>query len=183
MDNGMGRSLAYEMHGHPGEWGIRMTADHKMPHEAMQLIKDRYDEMFGGTGGGGNAAEVLTDSAPDLTTADVNSLQGVIHMDIITPDSLPSNTHLLDTLSYTAPNMPGSQFATNIGLPSKVWLKNLQPYIADQVANHNPNYANSFYVGSNNTVAYTGNGKLSKATIADMLTHIPKNVRDTLKVG
>lgn len=183
FDNGAGRPLVYEMHGEPGNWGIRMTADHQMPHEAMQLIKDRYDEMFGSGVGSDHVADALTDTTPDLTASDVQSLQNVIHMDTIAASDLPANVHLLDTLSFTAPNMPGTQFAINIGLPSRVWLDNLQPYIADQISNHNPNYINSFYLNGNNSVTYTGNGKLPPATIADMLTHIPKPVRESLTIS
>ena len=186
LDNGAGRPFAYEMKGIPGNWGIRMTPDHKMPPEAFKIITDKYQEMFGTPTGGAShtVAEVAQSTDVTLTHADAENLQGIIKMDVIKPEDIASHPELMDKLSYVAPSMPVERFAQHIGLPSEVWLKNLQPYIAEQIGNHNPLYADSFFVGFDGAVRFTGYpNRMRPDTLVDLLRHIPEGVRKGVSIS
>lgn len=189
MKNGFGQPLAYEMHGEPGNWGIRMTADGKMPVEAMNEIAHTYQEMFGGgvpTGGAEVAGDVV--SAPDsvtLTEADANELKNVVKMDVISPDDVKAviaeHPGLIDKLSHAAANVPAEQFAHHIGLPDQVWQNDLQKYIVTQLDNNNPLYTNAFY-RPDNVVRFVG-PTIPQETVVDLLAHIPKEVRESITVS
>jgi hypothetical protein len=182
--------LGYQMG--QDEWGLRMTPDHKMPREALELIQQTHEEMFGGTGAPSVApTEVLGSDAPgtslsteaNLTTSDVQELKGIVGKEIITASDVASHPELFEKLSYVAPNVTGESFASTIGLPDKVWLESLQPYIVDQLDAGNSDYRGVFYETSNGGVNFTGNGRVPAGTIADMLEHIPKNVRESLRTS
>lgn len=189
MPNGYDQPLAYEMHGEPGNWGIRMTADGKMPKEAMDTIVNTYQEMFGGgvpagTGGLENAADVAsTPDAVTLTQADAAELQNVVKMDVINPDDvIAQHPALVDKLSHAAANVPAEQFAHHMALPDEVWLKNLQPYIVEQMRGGNDLYTNAFYQGPDNVVRFV-NATIPKEAVADLLAQIPREVRESVTVS
>jgi hypothetical protein len=181
VQNGYGQPFAYEMNGVPGNWGIRMTPDHQMPQEAVDIITSKYQEMFGTPTGTGGVSEAIQNSdAITLNEADARGLENVIKMDTITPEAVAEQTGLMEKLSYATPNLSGERFAQHIGLPTSAW-EGLQEYMTTQIEGNNRLYADYFYVGGDGDVRFTGYGdKLRPETVADMLQHIPNRNSFTL---
>jgi hypothetical protein len=184
VDNGYGQPFAYEMNGIPGNWGIRMTPDHQMPQEAVDIITSKYQEMFGTPTGAGGVSEAMQNSdAVTLTEADARGLENVVKMDTITPEAVAEQTGLMEKLSYATPNLSAERFAQHIGLPTSAWegQGGLQEYMTTQIEGGNRLYADYFYVGGDGGVRFTGYGdKLNPDTVADMLQHIPNRNSFTL---
>jgi hypothetical protein len=194
MDNGFGRPLVYQMEN--GGFGLRMTADHQMPRAAMEAIANKYNELYGQMPPGvhmSEAATTITEShpipvdinQPVVTPAEVNQMSGVIKMDTIPYSEIvkPENAALFEKLSYVQQGLDGDNYARALGLPPKVWLESLEPFISDQVNKGTTGFIDTFYLATDGTGVHFTGRPIAPSVLRDMLNQIPVGVRSSLKVG
>lgn len=182
-----GHGFAYQMHGHPGEFGLRMTPDGKVPKEVLDIISHAHDHMHGGTHlnaeGAADVAPVSgSGSMPDFNTlsAPINhdSVANVIKMGYIDSATIANNPQL-ELLTNVSPRLGVDTFAHRVGIPNSEWFNHLKPYIVQQLDNGNTMYEKAFKVTSDNVLRFNGT-KLPESTVADLLNKIPGNVRETM---
>jgi hypothetical protein len=185
-----GHSLAYRMPN--GEWGIRMTADGKMPEGALDAITKAHDQMTGHvTGGdvsgteaspGGGGIESSTETTPDASTAKapetaaVNppDVSGIMNQTSISAADIEGNS-AMEAITHVSPNFSPEGLGQRLNLPASEWLR-LQEYIVAETQDGNKLYTTIFRVNENGYLRFTGN-HIPAGTMADMLMHISPSVR------
>lgn len=183
-----GHSLAYRMPN--GEWGIRMTADGKMPQEALDAITRAHDQMTGHVTAGVNHVEApsgagvtpdtapsggtATSEAPATQPANVADIKGLVQQTDISAADIEGNS-AMEAITHVSPNFSPEGLGQRLNLPASEWLR-LQEYIVGETNDGNKMYTSIFSVNGNGYLRFTGN-HIPAGTMADILMHIPSSVR------
>lgn len=183
-----GHSLAYRMPN--GEWGIRMTADGKMPEGALDAITKAHDQMTGrvtaGAGVETSSGAGETAAAPDTTpsttaetsagatTENSSDISSIVKQTSISAADIEGNS-AMEAITHVSPNFSPEGLGQRLNLPATEWAR-LQEYIVSETNGGNKLYTGIFGVNDNGYLRFTGN-QIPAGTMADILMHISPSVR------
>jgi hypothetical protein len=186
-----GHPFAYRMAN--GEWGIRATPDGMLPKAAADKIMVAHQELSGGSGitsetvpssvesPSGAASETTLDVSDTpatveslSATVDHTALQGVLNQEHISASDIAGSNEFTE-LSHVASWYPPEKIAEKIGLSNGDW-NDLQQYIVSKTNSGDTLYKNVFEVTPGGYLHFTTN-RIPSGTMADILNHIPTNVR------
>ena len=183
-----GHSLAYKMPN--GEWGIRMTADGKMPEGALDAITKAHDQMTGHVTAGAGAetssgvgeAAATPDATPSATaetsagatTENSSDISSIVKQTSISAADIEGNS-AMEAITHVSPNFSPEGLGQRLNLPATEWAR-LQEYIVSETNGGNKLYTGIFGVNDNGYLRFTGN-QIPAGTMADILMHISPSVR------
>jgi hypothetical protein len=174
-----------------GEWGVRMTPDGKVPDAALQLISEKHEALFGAEPSSvTSTTEMVAPTAPPeithatveqpvITTSEAPVLKDVLSQPTINSADIAAHPELFDKLTHVAPNVELHTYLTEgLGMPERVWIESVQPFIEEQLNKPNPLYTANFYE-SPQGIRFTGNGQLPDKLVAELLQSIPFATRNS----
>jgi hypothetical protein len=189
IETNSGTPFGYQMSGqYSGEWGVRMTSDGKVPDEALKLIAQTHEDMYGNLPSGVEmtqaevATKEVTPTPIEVTPEQTQALEQVIKSGgTISPATIAEHSTAFEGWQDVARGMTGEAFAGTMGMPTAVWTESVAPFIEEQLQAGNRMYTNTFSLVGDQIQLQVN--RIPDQVMADMLNQVPALTRSSFTLA